>query len=462
MLSIFLVLLVLVSLPFAFVEVIKAEQNGPSNEEITISEMRSSLSVRRYANISGAIKRGKDRGIAVEDLEQQKAQVRTHIINGEYAEANAVVALIDSDLLNRIKAKEEAERLAREEEERRREAAEEEARQRGTIRGHVAINSKAVVEGKIEIYNGDEKVADTNIDHEGNYSVNIKGGEYKAIIGSSSGSILFQRKVEISAGKEKVLDISYNVPTARPAQQRTQQREHSSYGSGTLRTSRGEFGVDMMTFDLASGSIRVITDTAENSECANNCSAKALSEFARENGAFAGLTGAYFCPPDYDSCQSSINYFFWKVYNSRLGKMINENNGLGENDHFLAFDSGGHPRYFTRWTDFKTSGFPIYAGINSKPALVENGQNILNVDALDEKQRNHKIKWGALGLRGETLYAVVGSDVTVVDMAAIMTSLGVDNAMALDGGGTTALIYDDEYKLGPGRNMPNAILFARR
>jgi exopolysaccharide biosynthesis protein len=32
--------------------------------------------------------------------------------------------------------------------------------------------------------------------------------------------------------------------------------------------------------------------------------------------------------------------------------------------------------------------------------------------------------------------------------------------MNLDGGGSSALIYDDEYKVGPGRDIVNAIVFS--
>jgi exopolysaccharide biosynthesis protein len=42
-----------------------------------------------------------------------------------------------------------------------------------------------------------------------------------------------------------------------------------------------------------------------------------------------------------------------------------------------------------------------------------------------------------------------------------MKALDMDNAMNLDGGGSTALWYNG-YKVGPGRNLTNAILLLNR
>jgi exopolysaccharide biosynthesis protein len=50
---------------------------------------------------------------------------------------------------------------------------------------------------------------------------------------------------------------------------------------------------------------------------------------------------------------------------------------------------------------------------------------------------------------------------TMNDSAHVMKTLGMDNAMNLDEGGSTALWYGG-YKLGPGRDLANAILFIRK
>lgn len=47
------------------------------------------------------------------------------------------------------------------------------------------------------------------------------------------------------------------------------------------------------------------------------------------------------------------------------------------------------------------------------------------------------------------------------DAAKILTTLKLDNALGLDQGDSTALWFGG-YKAGPGRNIPNAILFVHK
>jgi exopolysaccharide biosynthesis protein len=44
----------------------------------------------------------------------------------------------------------------------------------------------------------------------------------------------------------------------------------------------------------------------------------------------------------------------------------------------------------------------------------------------------------------------------------VYKKLGVDNAMNIDAGGSAALWANGRYIIGPGRDIPNAILFGRR
>lgn len=117
----------------------------------------------------------------------------------------------------------------------------------------------------------------------------------------------------------------------------------------------------------------------------------------------------------------------------------------------------GQAKYFHRWLDYKGSGFNASAGINSA-GIIENGTITLNFAKLDDKQRNIKSTQGALALKGQTLYLIHVMNATVPDEAAVLQNLGVDYAILLDGGGSTAMMYDGVYKSGPGRNIPNAVV----
>jgi hypothetical protein len=63
--------------------------------------------------------------------------------------------------------------------------------------------------------------------------------------------------------------------------------------------------------------------------------------------------------------------------------------------------------------------------------------------------------------KGNTVYIGVVRNVTVAESARVMKAMGMDNALNLDSGGSTAL-WSGGYKVGPGRDIPNVILFLRK
>jgi exopolysaccharide biosynthesis protein len=247
------------------------------------------------------------------------------------------------------------------------------------------------------------------------------------------------------------------VPTATPAPA-SSSTAHSSYRRTTVASSRGSFTADIMEFELGAGKIKVATDTASDTDCAADCATMAVKSYVqRHAGAVAGINGTYFCAADYSTCGAEKGHFFWKVYNTRLSRMINASSGLGEGDPFLIFDSVGNPTFLSYWYDY--SSYSIAAGINHKPAVVRNGSYSVDENALDTKQRTSKVARAAIGVSGKTLYVVVVQSATVMDLGAVMVAVGATNALNLDGGGSSAIYYNGEYKRGPGRGVPNAIVF---
>lgn len=235
-----------------------------------------------------------------------------------------------------------------------------------------------------------------------------------------------------------------------------------SYERKTVATLRGNFSVDLLTVNLANGDIRAVTDTGNNSDCINDCVVKSLLSYVTSNSGVAGINGSYFCPASYAECAGKTNSFYWKVYNSRVRQMINANNGIKEDKPFLAFNENNQARFFAQYKDLALSGFVPSAGISNEPLLVQSGQLVVTDNILDEKERTVKSNRGAVGLSGQTVYAAVVRSATVMDSAAVMQALGVENAVNLDGGGSSALVYEGVYKAGPGRDIPNAIIFVRK
>jgi exopolysaccharide biosynthesis protein len=142
--------------------------------------------------------------------------------------------------------------------------------------------------------------------------------------------------------------------------------------------------------------------------------------------------------------------------------MINANNGIKEDKPFLAFNENGEARFFSQYKDMVLAGFNPSAGISNEPLLIQNNQLVVTENLLDEKERTVKSNRGSVGLSGQTVYAAVVRSATVMDAAAVMHALGVENAFNLDGGGSSAMVFEGSYKAGPGRDIPNALIFVRK
>jgi exopolysaccharide biosynthesis protein len=132
----------------------------------------------------------------------------------------------------------------------------------------------------------------------------------------------------------------------------------------------------------------------------------------------------------------------------------------------MVFNINNQAYFFSSTQTFKdvatfeqTYNTKISAAIANKPVLIYNNINIIDSQELDAKQATVKSYRGALGLKNNKVYLVVVTNATVIDLAGIMESLSMEQAMNLDGGGSSALYYQGVYKVGPGRNLPNALIF---
>lgn len=244
--------------------------------------------------------------------------------------------------------------------------------------------------------------------------------------------------------------------------------------SQNISTSHGTFLVDSVTLDMTQSSLRVMTDTILTKDCSNNCPATSLLNFVSRRGAPAGIHGTYFCPPEYSSCAGQTGFYFYPVYNSFSQVMINEVRMKYTTQPIIAIDTTNRFFYYSPTTQFhslaelkarlKTDSLAaggsglLQAAISNSPIMVINGQNVLNTKSLDTKQATVKSFRGFLAWKGRTVTFGVVHGATVTDSAAVTQAMGFDYALNLDGGGSTALIQTGSYILGPGRNIPNAIL----
>jgi exopolysaccharide biosynthesis protein len=257
--------------------------------------------------------------------------------------------------------------------------------------------------------------------------------------------------------------ISTPTPTPKPSitPKPTLKPVSGPPGSGlsttNVATDKGNFSATVLSLDM--GNTKVITDTASDNDCGNGCPVNSLQSYVSKNGGFAGVNGTYFCPITYPECSSKTNSFDFPVYNTRLGHWINGGNLFWDNRAMVYFDGGG-AHYIQNARSFSGS---LNAGIVNYPGLIDGG-NVQIDDAqsgLSDKQKAKGTKVG-IGVRGNTVMVVVALNVNMQEFAYIFKSLGASGALNLDTGGSTALYSNGRYVYGPGRDIPNVIIFASK
>lgn len=229
----------------------------------------------------------------------------------------------------------------------------------------------------------------------------------------------------------------------------------SGYGRQQVSIDVGNFLVDIISADL--NSTRVIIDTASDSDCSNNCPTLSLGEYAARSGAFAAVNGSFFCPAEYPSCSGKTNSFDTLLMNKNKHYFNSDNNKYSTVP--LAYFSGnsmGVRSQSLNWgrdtgVDGVIANFPLY---------VEGGQNRFGGSG-DPKISNKGTRT-FVGNKGSSVYIGIIYNASAEDAAKVLITLKLDNALGLDQGGSTALWYAGSYKAGPGRNIPNAVLFVRK
>lgn len=236
-----------------------------------------------------------------------------------------------------------------------------------------------------------------------------------------------------------------------------------------VATERGTFDTQVMMVRMDRFAMR--TEVAANPDCVDGCAALPLAEYATEPGALIGIHGTYFCPPDYSGCAGKTNTFLSPVFDSS-SRVMHQPFGLQVHQGpLLAYGADGQYRMYLRATESGGSvaaleakmGTTLVAAIANYPALVKDGAIVVESEPLlEDGQRTVKAMRAGIGFDGTRVIMVVAKSATVVDLASIMRALGATDALNLDGGGSTALLYGGAYKTGPGRPLPNAIMFVPR
>lgn len=241
------------------------------------------------------------------------------------------------------------------------------------------------------------------------------------------------------------------APTPKPAPTSAPSPQNSSSSS---ISSGGNYSV--LTFSL--GGSTVVTDTATDDDCNNNCPAKPLAQYVSENGGRGGMNGTYFCPPDYSWCSGKVNTFDFPVWNNRKRKWMQANKLFWNGRGMMVFRPGS--AQFFPCAACVGAPSDITGGITNYPSLIAGGQVVYNNNTLadSDKLKTTRGTRNGIGFGGSKLFLVVASNANMDDLVNIFKSLGATDAMNTDGGGSSALYENGSYKVGPGRSLPNAVI----
>lgn len=251
----------------------------------------------------------------------------------------------------------------------------------------------------------------------------------------------------------KSLDSAYDeylatLPPPPPA-------ASTGYSYVNVSTEKGNHGVYLIKLPLSS--VRVKTSAASGSDCKDNCPTKSLEQFVKDNGAFAGINGGYFCPPDYSACGGKVNSYDYAFYHSSGGKWLNKNALSWDKTGLMTF-KGGSANFYKKSNEY--GGGSVDAGVSNYPSLLKNSEVVIKDGDLTSYQKVKGTR-GAIGVGGENIYLAIITNATVEEAAYAMRSLGANHALNLDGGGSSAMYIDGRYVVGPGRSLPTAILLTR-
>lgn len=229
----------------------------------------------------------------------------------------------------------------------------------------------------------------------------------------------------------------------------------SGYSSFYVNSDVGTFKIAIGAADVAS--TRVVIDTASDSDCSSNCPAYPLATYVTRRNAYAGINGTFFCPaePAYSSCGAN-NSFNFLVMNINKYYFNSSQNVYSTNPG--AIFASSYVRFVGQIQEWGRDTSPDGV-ISNYPMLVQGG-NIAFAGSSDSKM-TVKTTRSFVANKGNTVYIGDVFGASASDVAHVLHTLGVDNALNLDDAGSAAFWWGG-YKVGPGRNIPNAILFINR
>lgn len=258
-----------------------------------------------------------------------------------------------------------------------------------------------------------------------------------------------------AAVQKRSQELSTAAATATLTAPAITEAPNSGYRRQSVTTELGAFVVDIVAADL--NTTRVQVETASGGDCRDNCPVASLSDFVTRSGGFAGINGPYFCPAEYPSCAGKTNSFDTLIMNKSKVYFNSENNVYSS---VPAVIFSGNSARFVGATQEWGRDTGVDAVIAAQPRLLAGGAITFGGDG--DPKKGSRGNRSFIGAKGSTVYIGVVRGATVAEVAYVLKAMGLENALNLDSGGSTALMSNGRYLAGPGRQTPFGIVFVRK
>lgn len=273
---------------------------------------------------------------------------------------------------------------------------------------------------------------------------------------SSASAQIKKLKTDVDTEKNSLVAAAPSAAGPNPA---TAPVSNTPPGSGFSRqmvdVNGNKYVVDIVAGNLAS--TKVIVDTATDGDCRDNCPVLSVGEYVARNGAYAGINGSYFCPADYPTCAGKSNSFDTLAMNKNK-KYINSDNNVYSTVP-AVISGNGFLRFIGASQDWgRDTG--VDGVLANQPLMVSGGKSVFGGDG-DPKKGGSGTR-GFIANKGGTAYIGFVHNASVANAALVLEKMGMDNALNLDSGGSVALWANGRYQVGPGRSVPNAVLFVNK
>jgi len=278
--------------------------------------------------------------------------------------------------------------------------------------------------------------------------------QYLSDLNYSSGSALLTQLNSDIDRKYSAIATAQTSATSNQTANLSNTPPTNGYSFQAVKTDAGTFNVAIIAADL--NSTRVIIDTASDSDCSNNCPVMSLGDYVARSGAYAGINGPFFCPAEYPSCAGKTNSFDTLLMNSKKHYFNSDNNKYSTVP--LVYFSGNSMGVRGQSLDWgRDTG--VDAVVANFPLYISGGNNAFGGSS-DPKINNAGPRTFVAN-KGNIAYIGIVYSASAAQAAGVLKTLGMENALGLDQGGSTAL-WSNGYKAGPGRSLPSALLFIRK